>query len=219
MFEERALVRAAQQGDLDAFNQLILHYQAMAYSVVFRIVQNQDDAADIVQASLLNAFHKLDQLQGSSFKSWLMRIVINRAYDLLRARKRRVVVSWENSFEQGEESASELIDESESPLAFAERSELNEAINKGLSSLKEEYRTVLVLADVEGYNYEEIAEIMQWPIGTVKSSLSRGRAKLRDYLLRRSDLLPKGYAESTNSKNDWNTTQGLTVLKMAPSAV
>ncbi|MFN8441004.1 MAG: sigma-70 family RNA polymerase sigma factor [Caldilineaceae bacterium] len=237
MFDERALLDAAQQGNLDAFNQLVLHYQSMAYSVTFRIVQNQDDAIDIVQASFLTAFHKLAQLQGNNFKSWLMRIVVNRSYDLLRSRKRRTMVSWEDTFEQSEESASELTDEGETPLAYAERSELNDAINQGLRALREEYRTVLVLADVEGYSYEEIAEMMNWPLGTVKSSLSRGRAQLRDYLLRRSDLLPSNLSGTSRSrdgdrsylhplpekrrssfqvsKNKWNTNQEVTVVNVA----
>lgn len=135
-----------------------------------------------VMLLVLNAYHKLDQLRGESFKSWLMRIVVNRSYDLLRTRKRRFSISWEDFLEDREESTGELIDGEESPLDFAERSELNETINHGLAKLKAEHRLVIVLADVQGYSYEEIAEMMGWPLGTVKSNLSRARSKLRDYL-------------------------------------
>lgn len=188
--DEQLLVQKARKGDLNAFNQLILNYQSLAYNVAFRILHNQDDAADALQTSFLNAFHKLEQLEGDRFKSWLLRIVVNRCYDMLRSRKRSKGLSFDCASDWGTETVTELRDPSELPEEFAARNELNRAILAGLQSMREEQRTTLILADIHGYTYDEIASTMNRPVGTVKSNLSRARAKLRSYLLRHSDLLP-----------------------------
>ncbi len=193
---DEALIHRARRGDLDAFNQLILRYQNMAWSVAYRLLRDPDAAADAVQESFIKAFRALDSFQGGNFKSWLMRIVSNTAYDLLRARKRRATDSLED-LPMEQEYITHLTDRAESPHERAERRELAELLEEAIDSLPEDQRLVLLLSDVEGYSYDEIAEILEIPVGTVKSRLSRGRSKVRDYLARYSEQLPMAFRRNS----------------------
>lgn len=179
----------AREGDLEAFNTLVREYERLAYSVAYRMLQEQDAASDAVQDSFIKAYRALDTFRGGSFKSWLMRIVVNTCYDVLRARKRTATDSIDSDTAE-DEHADYLVDHAESPHAFAERMELNGYIEKSIAALPEDQRTILVLCDVHGYAYEEISEITGVPMGTVKSRISRARAKLRDFLLQKPELLP-----------------------------
>lgn len=189
---ETSLIASAQRGDLNAFNQLILNYQSLAFSVAMRTLQDEASSADIVQESFIKAYRAIGSFQGGNFKSWLMRIVVNSCYDLLRSQKRRHTDSLDDLVEE-QEHTSALIDHSESPHEHAERMELNQLIELGIQSLPADQRLVLVLCDVHGHAYEEIAEMTDLPMGTVKSRINRARAKLRDYLLQRSELLPSSF--------------------------
>jgi RNA polymerase sigma-70 factor, ECF subfamily len=190
--QEASLIASAQRGDLNAFNQLILNYQSLAFSVAMRTLQDEASAADMVQESFIKAYRAIGMFQGGSFKSWLMRIVVNSCYDLLRVQKRRNTDSLDALVEEQEHDGA-LFDNSESPHDHAERMELNQLIEIGIQSLPAEQRLVLVLCDVHGHAYEEIAEMTDLPMGTVKSRINRARAKLRDYLLQRSELLPSSF--------------------------
>lgn len=190
--QEASLITSAQRGDLNAFNQLILNYQSLAFSVAMRTLQDEASAADMVQESFIKAYRAIGMFQGGSFKSWLMRIVVNSCYDLLRVQKRRNTDSLDALVEEQEHDGA-LFDNSESPHDHAERMELNQLIEVGIQSLPAEQRLVLVLCDVHGHAYEEIAEMTDLPMGTVKSRINRARAKLRDYLLQRSELLPSSF--------------------------
>ncbi len=190
--QEASLIASAQRGDLNAFNQLILNYQSLAFSVAMRTLQDEASAADMVQESFIKAYRAIGMFQGGSFKSWLMRIVVNSCYDLLRVQKRRNTDSLDALVEEQEHDGA-LFDNSESPHDHAERMELNHLIEVGIQSLPAEQRLVLVLCDVHGHAYEEIAEMTDLPMGTVKSRINRARAKLRDYLLQRSELLPSSF--------------------------
>lgn len=186
------MIERATNGELDAFNQLVLRYQSTAYSVAYRMLRDEDAAADAVQDSFIKAYRALAGFQGGSFRSWLMRIVANTCYDLLRTRQRRGTDSLDDlTMEQ--EQAPYLIDHGERPDAYAERMELNQFIETGIGALPPDQRMVLVLCDVHGYTYEEIAEIAELPMGTVKSRISRARTRLRDYLLRNPELLPSSF--------------------------
>lgn len=190
--DEQATIERATAGDLGAFNQLVIHYQSTAYNVAYRMLRNEDAAADAVQDSFIKAFRALAGFQGGNFRSWLMRIVANTCYDVLRARQRRATDSLDDlAFEQ--EQTPYLIDHAERPDAYAERMELNTFIEAGIWSLPPDQRMVLVLCDIHGYTYEEIAEIAELPMGTVKSRISRARTRLRDFLLRNPELLPSSF--------------------------
>lgn len=190
------LIERSLNGDLDAYNHLVVEYQNLAYSVAYRLLSDADGAADAVQDSFIKAYRALDSFRGGSFKSWLMRIVTNTCYDVLRARKRRATESIDD-LPVEEEYAVQLTDEGESPQDYVERRELNALLEEAIGSLPDDQRTVIVLCDVEGYSYEEIAEITGVAMGTVKSRISRARSKVRDYLTERSELLPSAFRPSS----------------------
>jgi len=191
-YDEVALIAAAQAGDLPAFNQLILHYQGLAYNVAYRIMGDPDSAADATQDGFVKAFKKIGQYRGGSFKAWLLRIITNTCYDVLRARKRRPTSSLEREDEDPDYD-NRLQDPAERPEAYVLRQELAGLLQSAIARLPPDQRTTLVLADVEGLDYQEIAEATGAALGTVKSRLSRARARLRDTLLAQKELLPAQY--------------------------
>lgn len=186
---DHELIEQARRGDVEAFNQLVLEYQQLAYNVAYRIVGDQERAADATQEGFLRSFRRMHQFHGGSFKAWLLRIVTNCAYDELRANRRRPATPIDDLIEDEEHTAL-VLDESESPEQRLQRSELDNLIQRGLATLPPDQRTVVILSDIEGLSYEEIAEITLVSLGTVKSRLSRARAKMRDYLLAVGERLP-----------------------------
>jgi RNA polymerase sigma-70 factor (ECF subfamily) len=193
--DEGTLIAAAQRGNLDAFNELVLAYQDQVYNLAYRIMGDPASASDATQEAFISAYQHIDGFRGeypSSFKSWLMRIVSNACYDELRRRKRRPVTSIED-FEIDEEANPALISETEGPEEHAEREDMARVIQTGIQTLPTDQRVTLVLSDVQGFSYQEIAEMTDVPLGTVKSRLARARGKLRDYLLGQGELLPVQY--------------------------
>jgi RNA polymerase sigma-70 factor (ECF subfamily) len=190
--DEEALIASARKGDTRAFNQLVLLYQSMAYNLAYRILSNPDAAADATQDAFLKAYKAMRKFRGGSFKAWLLRIVTNACYDQLRIKQRRPTSSLDDLPVEADHT-DYLRDHAEQPDEVIERQELNRLIQAGIFTLPPEQRVVLVLSDVQGMSYQEIAEVADLSLGTVKSRLSRGRAKLRDYLLERGELLPVRY--------------------------
>ena len=191
--DEETLIIAAQQGDTTAFNRLVLQYQDLAYSVAYRIVSDPDAAADATQEAFISAYRGLARFRGGSFKAWLLRIVTNACYDELRRRKRHPQDSLEALYIKDPLPASPLNPSLESPEEYVQRQELGQLLQAAIALLPDDQRTALVLSDVQGFSYAEIAEVMGVPRGTVKSRLHRARARLRDYLLDREELLPACY--------------------------
>ena len=191
--DEQALIQAAQRGDLNAFNELVLFYQRQVYNLAYRIMGDEDSAADAAQEAFISAYRGIGRYRGGSFKAWLMRIVTNACYDELRRRKRRPTSSLDALYVTDAAPGEVLMSDSEGPEAYARRQDLNRTLHAGLQTLPEEQRTTLVLSDVQGYDYQEISQITGVSLGTVKSRLSRARAKMRDYLLAQEELLPAGY--------------------------
>lgn len=191
-FDEPALIAAAQAGDVPAFNQLILHYQGLAYNVAYRILGDTDAASDATQDGFLKAFRRLQQYRGGSFKAWLLRIVTNTCYDVLRSYKRRPTSSLEQE-DADPDYDGRLQDHAERPEAYVMRQELARAIQVAIQELPPDQRVTLVLSDIEGLDYQEIAEVTGTVLGTVKSRLSRARAKMRDMLMAHEELLPAQY--------------------------
>ena len=189
---EKALIAAAQGGDVHAFNRLVRSYQRLAYNVAYRVLGDGENAADATQDAFLSAFRALPQFRGGSFKAWMLRIVTNECYDQLRRKQRRPEDSLDDLAMEADHSAT-FTDAQELPEDYALRQELGGAIQKGLMTLPPDQRTVIALADIQGYSYEEIAAIMGVAIGTVKSRLNRGRTRLRDLLLEQKELLPAPY--------------------------
>jgi RNA polymerase sigma factor (sigma-70 family) len=190
--DEQALIASARKGDVRAFNQLVMLYQSMAYNLAYRILSDPDAAADATQDAFVSAFKAMHKFRGGSFKAWILRIVTNACYDQLRIKKRRPADSLDN-LPVEQDHIAHLRDSAEQPDERVERQELNLVIQAGIMALPAEQRVILVLSDVQGLSYQEIAEVENLSLGTVKSRLSRGRAKLRDYLLDQRELLPARY--------------------------
>ncbi len=179
--DEQALLASARAGDPHAFNTLVRAYQDMAYNVAYRVLGDPEAAADATQDAFLAAYRALPAFRGGSFKVWLLRIVTNSCYDQLRLRKRRQQTSLEGLVEDPD-YASALANHSESPEHAILRGELAQVLQAGIARLPLDQRIVLVLSDVQGLSYDEIAEATGVNLGTVKSRLSRARARLRDIL-------------------------------------
>jgi RNA polymerase sigma-70 factor (ECF subfamily) len=134
----------------------------------------------------------MPKFRGGSFKSWLLRIVTNACYDQLRVKQRRPTSSLDDLPVEADHTYY-LEDSAEQPDEFVERQELNRFIEAGIATLPPDQRMVLVLSDIQGMSYQEVAEVLNISLGTVKSRLSRGRAKVRDFLWQRGELLPTRY--------------------------
>jgi RNA polymerase sigma factor (sigma-70 family) len=195
--DETYLIEQAQQGDVGAYNTLVLHYQDSVYNVAYRIMGEPDAAADATQEAFISAYKALNRFRGGKFKSWLMRIVTNACYDELRRRKRRPQTSLDQIVETYESSPLLVSQGAAGPEESRQQAEMVEAIARCLDELPDEQRVATVLCDVEGYDYGEIAEIMASTLGTVKSRISRARAKLRDCLQGIGELLPAEYRLET----------------------
>jgi len=195
MIDEPAIISAAQKGDLPAFNQLVLNHQTLAYNVAYRILGDPDLAADATQDAFIKAYKALHTFHGGAFRPWLLRIVTNTCYDYLRAKKRKPASSLEDAYDSGEHEL-RFRDPTDGPETYAERRELNRAIQSSIAQLGVDQRAVVVLVDVQGFSYEEAASILNVSLGTVKSRLSRARARLRDILQEYQELLPARYRSS-----------------------
>lgn len=193
--DEIALIQAAKRGDLDSFNHLVLAYQDMVYSHAYRMVGETEAADDATQNTFIAAYNHLNNFRGGSFKAWLLRIVTNTCYDELRRRKRRPTVPLEPADDEGEEveSAKWMVDPAVQPEDQVERLELQKAIQHCLDKLPEEFRSAVVMVDVQGLDYFEASQASGKPIGTIKSRLARARLRLRDCLYGFAELLPSGF--------------------------
>jgi len=182
--DELALVQAAKQGDVGAFEQLVKRYDRNIFRIAQHITQNREDAEDVVQDAFLKAYENLDQFQGNSkFYTWLVRIAVNESLMKLRRRKTSKTVSMDEDVETEEGSMPrEFADWSPNPEQQYGQSELSEILRKTIQGLPASFRTVFVLRDVEGLSTEETAEMLDLSIPAVKSRLLRARLQLRERL-------------------------------------
>lgn len=189
---EIAYIARALEGDLEAFNQLVLTYQDSAYNLAYRMLNDPDAAADVTQTAFIAAYRHLKTYRGGSFRAWVLRMVTNACYDELRRRKRRPTVTLEplNRDEEEIESPTWLADNHLSPEEAVQMREVEKAITHCLQQLPEDFRAVVIMVDVEGYDYNEVAQILGKPLGTIKSRLARARFRLRDCLAGFAELLP-----------------------------
>ena len=193
--DETALVQSAQNGDLDSFNTLVLHYQDRVFNTALRILGDEDLAEDAAQEAFISAFRSISSFRGGSFKAWLLRTVTNACYDELRRQKRKPTTPLEPDTEDGEEMDSPrwLADPNMTPAEQSEADELEHAVQHCLDTLPTEFRTVVVLADVQGMDYSEVAIASRVPLGTIKSRLARARLRLRECLRGFEELLPASF--------------------------
>lgn len=187
------VIDQAVAGDLDSFNQVVLHFQTQVYNQAYRIIGEPDAAADATQEAFISAYKKLHTYRGGSFKSWLLRIVSNACYDEYRRRKRQPIVPLVPENQDGEDiqSPTWMEDPGEGPEDFTQRRELSEAIQTCLDRLDFDFRTVVVLVDIQGLDYRAAADVIESPLGTVKSRLARARQSMQDCLEGFKELLPR----------------------------
>ena len=190
--DEEKMVAYALEGDLDAFNRLVIAYQDLAFNVAYRVMGERTSAEDAVQDAFISAYRKLKTFKGGSFKAWLLRIVTNACLDELRRLKRRPTIPLQpmGSDDEEIESPDWLEDPGESPEDAILRVELSAAIQNCLDGLENDFRVVVVLVDIQGMDYAEVAETVDSPLGTIKSRLARARAKMKDCLNAIGELLP-----------------------------
>jgi RNA polymerase sigma-70 factor (ECF subfamily) len=183
---DRALVEQALNGNLEAFNQLVTFYQDYLFALVVRVVNDRDAAADAVQEAFFSCYRNLSRFRGDSFRSWLTRIALNAATDVLRYRKRRPA----DPFPEWEDEAWQPpADESESPERQAMQRQASRMLAGAMGQITDDQRSAILLYDVEGYDYQEIADMTGVSLGTVKSRIHRGRLALRDILEPDMELL------------------------------
>ncbi|HEY7340893.1 MAG TPA: sigma-70 family RNA polymerase sigma factor [Ktedonobacterales bacterium] len=193
---ERELIARGQEGDRAAFNALVEKYQGAAYALALRMLGDPDAAADVTQEAFFSAYRALGSFHGSSFRAWLLRIVSNGCYDVFRARGRQPVTSLEALLEHDDTSSSDarlpttMVDPSWDPEESVLRVETVQSIESALLQLPPEQRLAVVLCDIQGMAYDEVARIMETPLGTVKSRIARARAQLRMLLTRGGELSP-----------------------------
>jgi RNA polymerase sigma-70 factor (ECF subfamily) len=201
---EVELVEKALKGDLQAFNDLVLTYQEMAFNLAYRMLGTSAAAADATQEAVISMYRKLDSYRGGSFKSWFLRIVSNECLDELRRLKRRPSISIDQEDDDGEimESANWMKDDSLPYEDQLSNAELEKALTHCLDGLEEKFKTVIVLVDVSGEDYETVAGAIRAPIGTVKSRLARARQKMQACLQGFGELLPEKFRLSGDEFND-----------------
>ena len=181
------LVGRSQEGDLQAFNEIVARYQSLVFNLSARILGDRSTAEDVSQEAFISAHRALGRFRGGSLRAWLLRIASNLSYDYIRAAKRRREQSLDASLLSPgfAEPASK-----DSPEQRAVTAELGAEIQRGILSLPQDQRVALVMIDVQGLTYQEAAEAIGASLGTVKSRLSRARARVRDHMMEHRELLP-----------------------------
>jgi RNA polymerase sigma factor (sigma-70 family) len=191
------LIKSALQGDLESFNQLVFEFQTMVYRHAYYMLHDPDKAEDIAQDTFISAYKNLPQYRGGSFKAWLMRIATNACLDELRRQKQRgfLPLAFFNREAGRDEPEERLPENGPSVEEMVEQSELYRALRAQLEQLDPIYRTAITLVDMQGFNYEEAAETLGVPLGTLKSRLVRARQQLCVRLKSAPELrLMAGYA-------------------------
>jgi RNA polymerase sigma-70 factor, ECF subfamily len=185
--QDEILITRSRQGDLDAFNQLVLNYQDLVFSVILRMVRNHATAEDITQEAFISAFRNIGRMRGVNFRAWVLRIARNATYDAIRRTNRRP----EDSIDEQIVTLGETLPSGEElPEDYALRQDLGRSIDQGLAELQADQRMAIVMVDVEGLSYDEAADAMEVSIGTVKSRLNRGRRRLREWIVANVEQLP-----------------------------
>ena len=181
------LVSLSKDGNLNAFNRLVERHQAAVYNLCVRLVGDRGAAEDATQEAFLSAFRSISRFDGGNFRGWLFRIAVNETKDELRRRSRRPFASLSLRGPEGEYEI-DVPDPAETAADVVEREAVAEGIERALLELPFEQRQVIVLSDVHGYHYEEIARMTGANVGTVKSRIHRGRERLRALLSQQPEL-------------------------------
>ena len=182
--QEAQIVRKVLEGDVNAFETLVVEYEKNVYAITQRMTGNAEDAADMTQETFIKAYNSLSSFRGDSkFSVWLYRIATNVCLDFLRSRSRKPTVSLSMEDDDGEEMQLDIADESQSPEMLLERGLTRDAVRRGLNALPPDYKQILLLREIQGLSYEEISDVLTLEVGTVKSRIFRARKRLCAFLL------------------------------------
>jgi RNA polymerase sigma-70 factor (ECF subfamily) len=182
------LVERARAGELQAFNLLVARFQDGVFSLTYRMLGSSQAAEDATQEAFVKAWQRIDTFRGGSFRSWVFTIAANQARDELRRRARRPTRSLDEARDDPDRPDLDPPGDEPSPEDEAERGEMRVALEQALLTLPDDWREVVVLSDIHGLDYREIAEATGLALGTVKSRLSRARGRLREVILQSREL-------------------------------
>ncbi len=199
--EEAKIIRAVMDGNTNAFEDLVLEYQKQVYHITLKMTGSEEDAFDLSQETFLKAYRSLSAFRGeASFGTWLYRMAANICIDFLRKKKRgEKLISLDEEEEEGRRPL-ELPDLRYEPQNALEKKEIRESVRAGLQKLPHEQRLILVLRDVEGFSYQEIADTLKIELGTVKSRIFRARAHLARLLTEDGNFLKRNASEETERR-------------------
>ena len=187
--QEAAVIQSILDGDVNAFETLVKEYEKNVYNLALRMTGNSEDAADMSQEAFIKAYNSLSSFRGDSkFSVWLYRIVSNVCLDYLRSRTRKPTVSLSTENDDGEEVELDIADESQSPELLLDRSLTRDAVRRGLAALPPDHREILLLREIQGLSYEEIAAALGLEAGTVKSRIFRAGKKLCSFLIKDGNI-------------------------------
>ena len=185
--QEAAVIQAVLDGDVNAYEALVKEYEKNVYNLALRMTGNSEDAADMAQEAFIKAYNSLTAFRGDSkFSVWLYRIV--SCLDFLRSRSRKQTVSLSTENDDGEEVELDIADETHSPEQLLDRSLTRDAVRRGLAALPPDHREILLLREIQGLSYEEIADVLGLEAGTVKSRIFRARKKLCSFLIKDGNI-------------------------------
>lgn len=192
---ERELILQCKNGSVEAFEQLVLKYQRQVYTVAFRFMGNHEDASDLAQEAFIKAYKSIDRFRGeASLKTWLYHIISNVCRDELRKRKKGLTLSLDAPiFTDEGEITRQAEDWTYAPEHIYESKEIQYFIQKALDNLTPEYKEVIILREIQGFSYEEIAKELDCSLGTIKSRLNRARKAMRDIIIKRQELFDENY--------------------------
>ena len=199
---EKDLIRRAKNGDQDAFGQLVLTHQNKVYTLCVHMVTNREEAEDLAQEAFLKAWRSLNSFQEeSSFATWMHRLTTNVCLDHLRKQARRQNISTAVSLDDEESGWTEPADHTQDPQRRLEQQEQRELLTKALNELPEHHRRLIIMREVSGLSYQEIADALDADLGTVKSGISRARERLRKILLRDGNFFNREASKDMKNKN------------------
>lgn len=194
---DKQLIKEAKSGSVEAFEELIKQCQKKVFNIAYKMTGSYDDANELAQEAFIRAYKSINKFKGDSlFSTWIYRITTNVCLDELRKRKNQKVISINEDIKYNDEELKPQIkDESPGPEKIYERKEFKSLVKECIESLPPDYKTVIVLRDIEGFSYEEIAKIINCPEGTVKSRINRARKALREIFKNKKELFNEEYVK------------------------
>lgn len=184
---EKTLIEKCKKGDIEAFEKLIFDYQKKVFNICYRFMQNHEDASEIAQEVFIKVYKSIiNFMEESKLSTWIYKIAATTCIDELRKRKNINTVSIDN-----DELAVSLPDNSNNPHDVLSKNELKRELHNAINSLNDDHRDVIILRDMQGFSYEEIAKMLKLPLGTVKSRIKRGREGIKQYLIKNGNFFDK----------------------------